>query len=126
MGAWFNAVSLGLGIVALAYAVITNRQKAELQRLIKSVVADMERELGDIEDNVALAHGHVDGVRKYMSTLVRSEKLKSQLDLIAWAEADVTAAHRMLKNLRKDVASLQTTMFEGRASSAPARGTASD
>lgn len=94
--------------------------------MIRTVVADLERGLADVEDNVTLGLEHIDKVREFMNTLRRSEALPPQLDRIAWAEADVTSAHRILKNLRKNLASLRIELFEGKARGAPPRETANE
>lgn len=99
--------------MSLVYAIVTNHQKTQLQRIVRSTVADIKRELDDVKENIKLAHGHIDAVRKYMNTLKRSADLQPNLDRIAWAEGDVTAAHRILKNVRKRVASLHANQSEG-------------
>jgi len=126
METWFTVGGLAVGIVSLLYAVGTNRQKAQLQRLIRVAVADLERELRDVEDNIKKAHEHVDGVRRYLNTLKRSEELQSPLDLIAFAGMDVTAAHRILKNVRKNVTSFRINSFKGEVVGAPIGETANE
>jgi len=126
MNMWFTLGGLAVGIVSLLYAIVVDRQKAHLRRLIRTVVADLERGLADVEDNVTLGLEHIDKVREFMNTLRRSEALPPQLDRVAWAEADVTSAHRILKNLRKNLASLRIELFEGKARGAPPRETANE
>lgn len=115
-----NLVGLLLGVGSFAYAIVTNRQKALLnrqkallQKYMRIELDDIEKKLVDVTNNAASAHRHIDVVRQFLNTVKRSDALASSLDGAAWAQADVTAAHRMLKNLQNDVASLRIKAVEG-------------
>ncbi len=104
-------ISFLVGVLSLVYAVITNREKAKLEKVIKMRLLNISESVEDVVNNAALAHTHIDATRKFLNDLKRSEGLKTILDRIAWAEADITAAHRMSKRLRRDVNSLQEGLF---------------
>ena len=124
METWFTVGGLAIGIVSLIYAVAVNREQARLKQLARTAFADLERGLVDVKDNLTLGLGHVDEVRGFMNTLARSDALLPQLDRMAWAESDVTSAHRTLKNLRKNLASLRIELFGRRVGGIPPKETA--
>jgi metal-dependent hydrolase (beta-lactamase superfamily II) len=104
-------ISFFVGVLSLVYAVITNREKAKLEKVIKMRLLNISESVEDVVNNAALAHTHIDATRQFLNDLERSKGLKTILDRIAWAEADITAAHRMSKRLKRDVDSLQEGLF---------------
>jgi hypothetical protein len=111
MELFLSLFGLVLTVASIIYAFITNREKNKLQSLVKIRLEDMIKSIEAVRGNTKLAHTHIDHIRKFMNGLRRSDELKTMLDRVAWAEADITAAHRMLKRLRQDVASLQNGLF---------------
>jgi F0F1-type ATP synthase membrane subunit b/b' len=104
-------IGLLVGVLSLVYAVITNREKAKLEKIIQSRLLHIAESVEDAKDNTKLAHGHIDEVRRFLNGLKHSKEMNSILDRAAWAEADITAAHRMLKRLKCDVCSLQEELL---------------
>ena len=104
-------ISLLVGVLSLVYAMIANREKAKLEKVIKMRLLNISESVEDVENNAALAHKHIDATRQFLNNLERSKGLNTILDQIAWAEADITAAHRMSKRLKRDVDSLHEGLF---------------
>ena len=100
-------ISLLVGALSLVYAVIANREKAKLEKIIQSRLLNITESVEDAKNNTKLAYGHIDEIRRFLNSLKRSKDMNTTLDHVAWAEADITAAHRMLKRLKRDVESLQ-------------------
>lgn len=71
-----------------------------------TIVIEIDGELNHVKKNVKLAHLHIDMVRKYLNHLRRTPSLAEPLDSIAFAQADVTAADRILHNVRRRLSSL--------------------
>ena len=111
MNDFLTIVSILVGVISLIYAVITNREKAKLEKVIKMRLLNISESVRDVEDNAASAHTHIDATRRFLNDLEHSKALKTILDRIAWAEADITAAHRMSKRLKRDVDSLQDGLY---------------
>lgn len=99
------------------YAFIANREKSRLQRLIKIKLEDLTRGIDQVRGNTKLAHTHIDEIRRFLNGVRRSNELKAILDRAAWAEADITTAHRMLKRLSYDATSLRDGLFGTQESS---------
>jgi hypothetical protein len=104
-------ISFLVGVLSLIYAVITNREKAKLEKVVKMRLLNISESIRDVENNAALAHTHIDAIRRFLNDLKHTKGLKNILDRIAWAEADITTAHRMSKRLKCDVDSLQQGLF---------------
>jgi hypothetical protein len=104
-------ISLLVGMLSLVYAVITNREKAKLEKIIQSRLLNVAESVEDAKNNTKLAHGHIDEIRRFLNGLKHSKEMNTTLDRVAWAEADITAAHRMLKRLKCDVDSLQEELL---------------
>jgi hypothetical protein len=104
-------ISFLVGVLSLVYAVITTREKAKLEQVIKMRLLNISESMEDVENNAALAHTHIDATRQFLNDLERSKGTKTILDRIAWAEADITAAHRISKRLKRDVDSLREGLF---------------
>lgn len=115
MEAWLAWGGLALGLVSIVYAIVVDRQKANLKRLTRTVFADLKRGLIDVEDNITGGLENIEDVRIFLNTLERSEALMAKLDHACWACGDFTAAHRILKNQRMTLDSVSTELFgEGR------------
>ena len=104
-------ISFLVGVLSLVYAVIANREKAKLEKVVKMRLLTISESVEDVEHNASLAHKHIDATRQFLNNLEHSRGLNTILDQIAWAEADVTAAHRMSKRLKRDVDSLHEGLF---------------
>jgi hypothetical protein len=111
MNDWLTIIGFLVGIVSLVYAVITNREKAKLEKVIKMRLLNIEESVEDLEKNTALAHTNIDTARQSINDLKHSKGMKEILDRIVWAEADITAAHRLSKRLKRDIESLDDGLF---------------
>jgi hypothetical protein len=111
MEIFLSIVGLVLTGASLIYAFVANREKSRLQKLIQIKLEDIVQGIEQVRGNTKLAHTHIDEIRRFLNGVRRSNELKTILDRAAWAEADITAAHHMLKRLRYDVTSLRNGLF---------------
>ena len=102
---------LALGVLSLIYAVVTNREKAKLERLIEVRLQDVVASIDKVNKNTQLAYSHLDPVRRFLQKLAPSDELATVLDQMTWLHGDVTAADRLIERMRNDVTALQSGLY---------------
>lgn len=105
-------IGLALGVVSLIYAVVTNREKAKLERLFQVELEDVIASIDKVNKNTQLAYSHLDPIRRFLQKLAPSEELAAVLDHMAWLTGDVTAADRLIERMRNDVLALQSGLYD--------------
>lgn len=103
---------LAIGLVSLAYAFKTNRDKARLERLVHARFQRIEEQVDNANRNAKLAYDHLDDIRRFVQELPTSSTRNSILDHIAWLHGDVTATDRLLKQVRTDFKSVRDSLAD--------------
>lgn len=115
------AWQIGLGIatilgfacsaVALVYAIKTNREKQQLQEMMKAHLAYLAGNVTKIRTNAAWADDHMKDVQRCALKLPDSDEKNSILKHERDGARDVTAAERMIGNLLSEILAIQDGQF---------------
>ena len=103
-------IGTALGVVSLAHAIKTQRDKERLEKFIQAKLACIAGSLVLVRNNPALAHKNLDYVLNRIEA-IREDDLKAIVNHLAWAQGDSAAAHRLLGVVLLDVLSVQEGLF---------------
>lgn len=104
----FSAI---ITVGSLVYAVMTNREKRKLEKLVKSMLAGIAGNIRGIRENPAWADQQFRNIRERALELERNDDVKAILQHAHDGARDVTAAERMLGDLLGEVLWLQKGLF---------------
>ena len=106
-----SIVSVALGAGGLVYAWMTNREKANLERLMRSQLRGLAGNVVNTRKNPGWADCHFRNIQDTALRLDRNDHLNHILEEAQTGARDATAAERMLQNLLNELLSLQDGLF---------------
>ena len=121
MQMFLTILGVALTIASLVYAFKTNREKAQLERLIKAKLAGIAGNINAIRPSATWADTHLIHINRHAMNLERGADVSAIIDNAQLGARDATAAARMLDNLLNEVLSLQKGLF-GEAATAHCGG----
>jgi hypothetical protein len=111
MDTWLSILSIGIGIAGMVYAVMTNREKAKIENLIRSELRGLAGNICKIRQSSAWAFWHFNNIQALVLKLSESEEKKEILKLTQLGHGDAAASDRMLTNLLNEVLITQDGLF---------------
>ena len=106
-----SIVGTALGAAGLVYAVMTNREKANLERLVRSELRGLAGNIWSIRKNPRWADRHFGRIHDIAAKLETNEQVTGILRAAQTGARDAVAAERMLGNLLNEVLCLQEGLF---------------
>ncbi len=100
-----------IGIAGLIYALMTTREKAKLEKLIKAELRGLAGNIDWIKTNAGWAGSHFRDIQKHCLNLDRNEHVNKILEHAHLGGDDSMSAERMMQNLFNNVLILQQGMF---------------
>ena len=106
-----SIIGVVITTASLVYAIKTNREKADRDRLVKEKLAGIAGNIECIRKSPNWADHHFGAINKEALKLERSEVKDEIIGHAHMGARDAVAAHRMLGNLLGDVLALQRGLF---------------
>ena len=106
-----SVISVAVGLVALVYAMMTNREKARLEKLIAAELRGLAASIDWVRTNSAWASSHFGSIQEQALSLDRSDQVNGILVHTQKGDHDTVAAERMMTNLFNQVLTLQEGIF---------------
>lgn len=121
-----SIIGVALGAAGLVYAVMTNREKARLEKLVQAELRGLAGNIEQIRVSPAWAHQHFQGIQECALKLERNQDVDQILRHAQSGVGDSVAAERMISNLLGQVLTLQEGMFGTRTITHPGKSIQQD
>ncbi len=105
-------IGIVIGIASLVYAVMTNRDKARLEKLVQAELRGLAGNIDEIRANPKWAYEHFKTIQAYALKLEeRSDSVNRIHEAALYGTGDALATERLLGNLLNQVLTLQDGLF---------------
>jgi hypothetical protein len=111
MDTWLSILSICIGVAGMVYAVMTNRERAKLENLVRSELRGLAGNICKIKQSSGWAYWHFNSIQALVLKLPESEEKKEILRLTQLGHGDAAASDRMLTNLLNEVLITQHGLF---------------
>ncbi len=108
---FFDFLGIAIGLSGFLYAVLTNRQKAKMETMVRIHLSGIAGDVKEIRENTKLSWSHFDIVTDNAIKLDSCEFKDNILKSSQLGSGNSAAAHRMLGNLLNYVLNTQEGMF---------------
>ena len=98
-------------VVSVVYAIMTNREKARLEKLIQAELRGFAGNIDQICGSPGWANRHFEAIQEHALKLERNQDVHEILRNAQQGVGDSVAAERMIRNLLNQVLTLQEGMF---------------
>lgn len=104
-------ISIGIGLVGVLYAILTNRQKTKMENMVRIHLSGIAGNIKAIRKSTEWSWTHFDKIQNIALNLESSEVRETILKSAQLGTGDSAAADRMLENLLNNVMNIQEGMF---------------
>ena len=104
-------ISVAVGVAGLVYAIMTNRQKSNLEKLISAELRGMAANIEFVQKNSNWADRHFHRINEIALKLERSEEANDIVTHAHTGARDAVAAERIVHTLLNQILTLQEGMF---------------
>ena len=115
----FSIGGVVVGVACLVYAIMTNRQKKILEKLIAAELRGMAANIEWVRTNSNWADSHFNSIRDSALKIERSEELNKILTHAQSGARDAVAAERIVHTILNQILTLQEGMFGTRTITYP-------
>jgi hypothetical protein len=104
-------ISIGIGFAGVLYAILTNRQKAKMENMVRIHLSGIAGNIKAIRKSTGWSWTHFGKIQNIAVNLESSEVRETILKSAQLGTGDSAAADRMLENLLNNVTNIQEGMF---------------
>ena len=106
-----SVLSVCIGVVAIVYAVMVNREKAKLEKLVRSGLRGLAGNICKVRQSTTWANWHFIKIQELVLQCPETEERKGILKETQYGHGDAVASERMLTNLLNEVLITQDGLF---------------
>ena len=107
----FDVLGITIGLTGVLYAILTNRQKAKMENMVRIHLSGIAGDIKEIRKSTDWCWRNFDSIQNNAVNLEESELKKKILKSAQHGMGDSAAAHRMLGSLLSYVMNTQEGMF---------------
>jgi len=106
-----NYISITVGIIGAFYAILSNRQKAKMENMVRIHLSGIAGDIQVVRENTGWGWEHLNNIQNYGINIEPNELKEKILKSAQLGGSDVAAANRMLGNLFNRIVNTQEGMF---------------